>query len=95
MGAGWLAIAVWRFVLATAEDQGRFGAAQRVHVGLLLLQAALAALAGVTWGAVTVSARDRRPRDVAGSLALFALFVAGFAAIFLCHGLLDWGGREN
>lgn len=92
---GWLAVAVWRFVVATGTDDNGYGEAQRAHVGLLMLQAAPAALAAVGWGAVTVAARDRRPRDVAGTLVLFALFVAAFAAIFLRHGLLDWGGYEN
>jgi hypothetical protein len=95
MVAAWLAVAVWRFLVAVATDDDRYGEAQRAHAPLLLLQAVLAALAAATWGAVTVSAHDRRSRDVAGSLALFALFVAAFAAIFLRHGLLDWGAYEN
>lgn len=91
----WLAVGAWRFVVASAHDDSGHGQAQRAHADLLLLQGVLAILAGVAWCAVTVAARDRRPRDVAGTLAIFAAFAAAFAAIFLRHGLLDWGSYED
>jgi heme/copper-type cytochrome/quinol oxidase subunit 3 len=95
MLVGWFAVAAWRMSVAAAHDQDQYGAAPREHVGLLLLQGVLALLAGLTWVAVTVSARDRRPRQVAGCLAIFAVLVVAFAAIFLVPGLYDWGAFED
>jgi hypothetical protein len=91
----WLAAAGWRMSIASAHDDTGYGAAQRTHDGLLLLQGVLALLAGVTWLAVMISARDRRRGQVAGCLAIFALLVAGFAGIFLFPDLYDWGAYEN
>jgi hypothetical protein len=91
----WLAVAGWRMSVASAHDDDGFGSAQRTHDGLLLLQGVLALLAGLTWLAVMISARDQRRGQVAGCLAIFALFAVGCAGIFLFPGLYDWGAYEN
>jgi hypothetical protein len=95
MLVGWSALGAWRFTVASAHDYSGYGEAARTHNGLLLLQGVLALLAGFTWPAVTISARDRRAGQLAGCLAIFALMVAGFVAIFFFPDLYDWGAYEN
>ncbi|HET6506431.1 MAG TPA: hypothetical protein VFG42_06555 [Baekduia sp.] len=91
----WMAVAGWRMAVGSAHDDDGYGWAWRAHNGLLLLQGVLALLAGVTWLAVMMSARDRRRGQVVGCLAIFVLFAAAFAVIFAFPGLYSSGTYEN
>jgi SNF family Na+-dependent transporter len=97
IGAAWVGASIWRFLVGAAEDRDRSygGVAQREHIGLLLLQGALALFAALAWTAVAMGVREGDRRSTRIAAALLVVLAAGFAAIFLRPGLLDWGGYEN
>jgi hypothetical protein len=80
----WLAVAVWRFLLAVGERATRFG-----------VQACCAlVVAGAILGARDAGLSDE-PRLRRTYLGLLALGLAGFALVFAQPGLLAFGGAEN
>jgi hypothetical protein len=93
--AGWLGIALWRVLVATHVDRTRYGDAERVHHGLLMVQAFCALVAGATLLLARDSALSEEPRLHRLHVVLLVLALAGFFGIFATPGLLDFGGYEN